>query len=93
MRFPAWGAKTTSGCLATTIAELLKAYSKEDPYLSKSNLFLSSWSVTLSLALQTGPCTNDLTRATADFIVLGYFFLLRPGKHAKFTCDATAFRL
>jgi hypothetical protein len=81
-----------SGKLDFCLSRQLSSYTKrDDPPSRVKPLPVTILQQTIGTAQLT---TNTFQHAIADMIILGYYFLLRPGEYALSTNpDATAFRL
>lgn len=81
--------KTRSGAVALELTQLFTAYSKGDPPPDRVKPVPIQLVLHAVLLLQA----TIFSRALADMIIIGFFFLLRPGEHTYTTREHTPFRL
>jgi len=72
----------------------LKCYSKEDPPPDRVKpIPVHLLRYVMAVAFANTAVANQANQATADMIVLAFFFLLRPGEYTAMKSDTTPFRM
>ena len=81
---------TINGDIDFRIQRMLKSYSRENPPPHRVKPVPIQ---VLQRIVAVAQASNDqFLQATADMIILAFFFLLRPGEYADSTSDSSPFR-
>jgi hypothetical protein len=75
------------------IARMLAAWKKEDPPANRVKPIPISVIRRIAFVAQHLPHDSERLRATADMIIIAFFFLLRPGEYTDAPSDTTPFTL
>ena len=75
------------------IARMLAAWKKEDPPANRVKPIPISVIRRVAHIAERLPPNSERLRATADMIIIAFFFLLRPGEYTDATSDTTPFTL
>ena len=75
------------------ISRMLAAWKKEDPPANRVKPIPISVIRRIAFITQHLPPNAELLRATADMIIIAFFFLLRPGEYTDTPSDTTPFTL
>ena len=81
--------KNASGAFHLALKQLYTSYTKADPAPDRVKPIPLQLIRVAALALQT----TVFSKAVADLLIIGFFFLLRPGEHTYLLRDNTPFRL